>query len=322
MDRVILGTVQFGMPYGFNRKSNMPSKKEVMQMLEYAWLNGIRAFDTARAYGVAEERLGTFIKTHSLEKEILITSKLTPNIFSDNKDKTQKIDSLIFEDIEKSLENLNMNSLYGIMLHTPEEIYEKPVLEALDLVREKGLVKKTGVSVYDMKDAFHCLKIIGKHESISLIQLPFSIFDQRGLKTDFFKKANDTDLEIHTRSCFLQGLILREKAPVKVVSAQIWLDRLKRILSDTYIHEGITPRDIPRSFNMPVILGLLFPLVQLGVNKLVFGVSSLDQLRENMAIIEEFEILRAEYQDLLSTLEVSFDDMKESVIFPSLWKKK
>ena len=55
-----LGTVQFGMDYGiFNQK-----KKDInycIECLDYATQNGIKAIDTAAAYGNAEEIVGLFL---------------------------------------------------------------------------------------------------------------------------------------------------------------------------------------------------------------------------------------------------------------------
>ena len=51
-----------------------PSKKEVFEILEFAWDKGIRAFDTAPGYGT-EEILGEFIKVNNLEKDVIILTK-------------------------------------------------------------------------------------------------------------------------------------------------------------------------------------------------------------------------------------------------------
>ena len=53
-------------------------------------------------------------------------------------------------------------------------------------------------------------------EEIDIIQLPFSIYDQRLLKNGTLKKLSDFNISIHIRSVFLQGLILTspEKWPL------------------------------------------------------------------------------------------------------------
>ena len=46
-EKVVLGTVQFGVDYGIANTSGRPSRKEVFQILDLAWDKGVRSFDTA-----------------------------------------------------------------------------------------------------------------------------------------------------------------------------------------------------------------------------------------------------------------------------------
>ena len=54
-----IGTVQFGMDYGINGKKRTPVS-ECIACFDYAIQNGIKAIDTAEAYGDAEEILARF----------------------------------------------------------------------------------------------------------------------------------------------------------------------------------------------------------------------------------------------------------------------
>ncbi len=58
VSRLVLGTVQIGAPYGAANRTGMPSTERAIRLLRRAHLAGIAAFDTARAYGAAEERIG------------------------------------------------------------------------------------------------------------------------------------------------------------------------------------------------------------------------------------------------------------------------
>ena len=62
-----MGTVQLGLDYGINKKKK-PSKEESIKILECAYNNGIKIFDTAQAYGTAEEIIGEFIEKNKLKE--------------------------------------------------------------------------------------------------------------------------------------------------------------------------------------------------------------------------------------------------------------
>ena len=58
MNRLALGTVQFGVPYGIANHSGQVSRAEANAMLQHALANGIDTLDTAIAYGDSESCLG------------------------------------------------------------------------------------------------------------------------------------------------------------------------------------------------------------------------------------------------------------------------
>lgn len=76
LDRVVLGTVQFGLPYGRLRHSALIDEHDVERILDRAWELGVRAFDTAEAYGVAPERLARWIASRRVGAATLVTTKL------------------------------------------------------------------------------------------------------------------------------------------------------------------------------------------------------------------------------------------------------
>jgi aryl-alcohol dehydrogenase-like predicted oxidoreductase len=328
-DRAVLGTVQLGMPYGLNRTNTMPSQKQALLILEKAWETGINTFDTARAYGLAEERLGMFIKSAGIYNQINVISKISPDLFgswsrnslsahkfgsaisSFTGKKEKQFSRILLENIEQSLNKTGLQRLSACLVHTPEEIFVPHVQEALKLALDKGLIQKAGVSVYEMDDAFKALEL----DCVSIIQLPFSIFDQRALvpqgknNQNFFQAAHRKNVHVHVRSAFLQGLILQETPPDNLKYTGPFLNRLNQLLASN-----------PQVCGNPVFQCLNFikkyALEKSFSNALVFGVSSIDQLMQNMDIIKNSSMDSA----AAKILKGAFDDMKKSVIFPSLWK--
>ena len=58
MNKVALGTVQFGLDYGIANEAGQVSLYEAQRVLSLAKGNGIDVLDTAIAYGTSEEILG------------------------------------------------------------------------------------------------------------------------------------------------------------------------------------------------------------------------------------------------------------------------
>ena len=84
LNKLVLGTVQFGLDYGINNQNGKPTREKSLKMLNFAYQEGIRTFDTAYSYGDAEEILGEFSQKRNLGEEIKIITKLKPNIISES----------------------------------------------------------------------------------------------------------------------------------------------------------------------------------------------------------------------------------------------
>ena len=64
VNKLILGTVQFGLEYGINNLKGKPDKKTVFEILSYANNKGIKYLDTAELYGDAHNLIGEFHKSN------------------------------------------------------------------------------------------------------------------------------------------------------------------------------------------------------------------------------------------------------------------
>lgn len=70
----MLGTVQLGLPYGRRRADGVLPLGEARAILDRAWSLGIRAFDTAEAYGEAAPRLADWLRaTRRLDSVEVVT---------------------------------------------------------------------------------------------------------------------------------------------------------------------------------------------------------------------------------------------------------
>ena len=62
MNKLIIGTAQFGMPYGIASRNGQVHGDEIIAILDLAWRNGINTLDTAKTYGSSEKSIGNYLK--------------------------------------------------------------------------------------------------------------------------------------------------------------------------------------------------------------------------------------------------------------------
>ena len=200
---LIMGTAQIGMKYGITNISGIPSDIEAKKLLDAAIKIGITTFDTARAYGKAEERLGK-LNTQIFDKKIKILTKLSSLSDIDKNTSYDSIKTSVIASVNSSLYNLKNTSLDVLMLHRTDHIYlyEGTIWKVLKDLKRKGLIKKIGVSV----ETFEELKTAFNYPEIEHIQLPINILDDRWSEVPMLLESKE-HLQIHARSIFLQGLL-------------------------------------------------------------------------------------------------------------------
>lgn len=298
--KLALGTVQFGMDYGI-RGQKKPSLRDSVEILDYATQNGIDTIDTAFAYGVAEDVVGEFLKQKTISRDkLFISSKLKPNELDDVP--SGKLKETINKLLENSLRRLNTDYLDSYMLHSSRYAFNEDILNALYEVKREGKIKHCGVSVYYPDEAKACIA----SEKVDFIQLPFSIFDQRMHNEGVFELAERTkNTQIHSRSAFIQGLILmsEDEVPEFLKDAKPILAKIEHLC---------------RKYNMSRIkLALLYVKYFDTISHLVFGVDNMTQLKEDIEIFEND--LPAEIIDEMTD---EFKNINADIMMPSLWVKK
>jgi len=195
--RIALGTVQFGMKYGISNQEGQVSPTEIKSILKSALEMGVDMLDTAISYKDSEKYLGmndaNFFK---------IVTKIPPIPNS-----IEDVRSWCLSQFNSSLINLNTDQIYGLLLHSPEDLLTSngpAIYGALNFLKQTGKVKKIGISI----NTFNTITEIINTYKLDLIQAPFNIIDRRLLNSGILKSLKDKDIEIHSRSAFLQGLLL------------------------------------------------------------------------------------------------------------------
>lgn len=287
MNRIALGTAQFGMDYGINNKRGKIPAPEAYKILTLAIESNVDTLDTAIAYKDSEEILGRFMKGSVYEWKII--SKL-PEC------ENSQIESIV----DTSLKKLNITKLYGCLIHSFGSYKrDNSIWEGLERLKVKGKLKKIGFSLYYPKELDFILR---KNIKIDMLQLPFNIFDQRFLS--YFSQLKEKGIELHTRSVFLQGLVFRDTKGLGSYFAPI-KNKIEELVN------------LSKETGMPVFaLCLNFALMNKDIDKVVVGVDSLQNFSEILKSLDCSAELNKSVFGRLSDFRIN----DENIILPFKWK--
>lgn len=261
---MILGTVQLGLNYGINNTKGKPSEQEAFDILEIAHDNGITTLDTAEAYGESTQVIGAFHKKYP-NKIFNVITKLDAQFLLTKGD--------LYRKVKESCKTLNVNEIHGYMFHNFESFKKNSIFfEELLEAKKQGLVKKIGVSLFSN---FELKTILKEYSDIDFIQLPFNLFDNELKRKKHLEKAKQKNIEIHTRSVFLQGLFFKD---IKELSKT--LSPFKEPLE--LIHEISKESDINLGY-----LALNYALEKEYIDHVLIGVDSKEQLNLNLQNLKE-----------------------------------
>jgi len=202
--QLCLGTAQFGLPYGITNAAGQVEEHEVRALLAEAAAAGLSWLDTAQAYGDAEAVLGrTLPHGHGFR----LISKLP----AQSQSAFAAGDRLDWDQaFECSLVRLGEPRLDALLLHSTADL-RKPGGEYLQQwllsLRERGLVRRLGVSIYGSEDLDGVAP-----DLLDLVQLPLSLYDQRLLADGTITRLRSQGCAVHARSLYLQGLLLSPTA--------------------------------------------------------------------------------------------------------------
>ncbi|MCK8523334.1 aldo/keto reductase [Aquimarina sp. D1M17] len=288
-NKLILGTVQLGLAYGINNQLGKPTLDKAFQILHTAYDNGIRTLDTAEAYGDSQEVIGAFQKKYPHKKFNIIT-KLSVNL-SLKKDELRN-------HILSNCETLHTDKLLGYMFHNHQGF--KKNLDLYDEVlkiRNEGIIEKAGISLYTNDEIED---IIDNYSDFDFIQIPFNLFDNQSKRKDVLEKAKAKNIEIHTRSVFLQGLFFKKIEDIKGK-----LETLRPYM------ETLTGIKEKHNLNTQT-LTLQYVLQKKYIDAVLIGVESEDQLLGNLSICNGTIDIPHDLIDQISVKE-------EELLNPSNW---
>ena len=200
---LVLGSVQLGLPYGAANRTGQPSRQAAIRLVHRAADAGITTFDTARAYGDSEQRLGEAL---AARKSVRTVTKLSPlsELAHDAPRDTAR--AAVDASIATSLAALNRDSLDCLLLHRAAHMtsHGGAVWERLHERLSDGTVRALGVSVQSPAEALAALACA----DVEHVQLPFNLLDWRWREAGVVARLGArADVTVHVRSVFLQGVL-------------------------------------------------------------------------------------------------------------------
>ena len=281
INKIALGTVQFGLDYGISNKNGKVKYNDVEKIINFALQKGINTLDTANGYGLSEKVLGEI----GVRKFNVIT-KFTAQT------KDQLIDQL-----DSSISNLKLENIYGYLSHKPNQIFNN--LDLWDLLlkfKKTGKIKKIGFSLNNIDDFNNLNKFNIKPD---IVQIPYNIFDHRFIGDAIKLKKKGT--EIHSRSTFLQGLFFMDPKNITPNLIDLKSNLIKLHLMSKFYNISISE------------IALNYVCNNRYVDKVLFGVQSIENIKENIKSISK--ILPLELYKEISKIKIK----NKTLLNPSNW---
>lgn len=209
-NKIVLGTVQFGVNYGINNASGQVSLEQVSKILKIAEAGGVRTLDTSAGYGQSEQVLGKAMKE----------SQTHFNIVS----KYPKTNNGVRDTFTKSLKQLGVESIYGYLVHLFKCYEDNPaIFDEMIALKKEGKIERVGFSLYSVDQLQY---LLDRNVQFDILQFPYNIFDRQF--EPYMPQLVDMGVEIHTRSAFLQGLFFKDvnTLPDKLFPLKPYLNQL------------------------------------------------------------------------------------------------
>ena len=262
-NKLALGTAQFGLNYGVANTAGCVSGEMADAILRSAKLSGMDTLDTAIDYGKSEEVLGDLgVDDWNVVTKLPAVPEGCPDVAAWVRAQTLA-----------SLDRLGLSRMYCLLLHRPAQLLGhigSTLYAALQSLKSEGLVAKVGASVYGPLE----LDGLWPRYRLDLIQAPLNILDRRLVSSGWAARLKDAGVELHTRSAFLQGLLLMpsEKRPERFNRwSDIWQEWDRWLLAT-----GLSP----------VQACLRYANSLHDIDRVVIGVDTVMQLNEILAAFD------------------------------------
>ncbi|MBD1222677.1 aldo/keto reductase [Virgibacillus halodenitrificans] len=252
-------------------------QKQAGNIIDYALEHNINHLDTADLYdfGKNEEVVGKAIKEK--REQIILTSKVGNNFNKEDKnwywDPSKKH---ITEGLKDSLKRLQTDYIDFYMLHggTIEDPIDETI-EAFEILKREGLIRAYGISSIRP----NVIKEYVKHSNIDAVMMQYNILDRRP-EEEILDLLHSNNISVLARGPLAKGMLSNHSANVIARKGKEgFLDYSFKELTD--INKNLaTLCDEDFTLNE---MALKYTLKNPAIASAVFGASSVEQVKENIA---------------------------------------
>jgi spore coat polysaccharide biosynthesis protein SpsF len=302
---MVLGTVQLGLAYGAANRTGKPGHAAALKLVRKAAQSGVSQFDTARAYGDSEDRVGEALAG---KKAVRTITKLSPLSGLAAHSSRDEVRSAVDDSIEQSLVSLRRTRLDCLLLHRAQHMWAfgGAIWERLIERLEDGSILSLGVSVQSPVEALAALAC----SDVVHLQLPFNLLDWRWLAAGFQScLAARPNVTVHARSAFLQGILAAHDPDIwPRVSGVDATAMVRMIATLTEIFDRETPAD----------LCLAYVRGQSWIDGVVVGLESEDQLDDNLRLFIKPPLAAED----CASVTARIPRMPVALLDPAQWPKR
>ena len=277
---------------------------QAMQVIDHAWDDGIRFFDTAPLYGhgLAELRLGRFLR-HQPRGEFVLASKVERLLRADAPPEpgqsfrgTLPVNPMfdftydgVMRSVEESLERLGLERIDILHIHDPDDHYEealKGAYRALDRLRADGVIRAVGAGMnqaemltrFAREGNFDCFLLAGR----------YTLLDQVALK-ELLPLCLERGIAIIAGGVYNSGILADPKPGAHYDYQDAPAPLLER---------AVRMRAVCERYGVPLkAAAVQFPMGHEAVTAVMVGCRSKAQLEESLRMFE-MEIPSALWSDL------------------------
>ena len=304
MAEFVLGSVQLGLDYGAANRTGKPSRDAAVALLRRAADCGVRQYDTARAYGDAEERLGEALSG----RPVFTVTKLSPLSALSETASEAEVVAAVDASIAQSCAALRQDHLDCLLLHRAAHItaFNGAIWRRLQQGIAAGRIRRLGVSVQSPAEVAAALT----EPAVQHIQMPLNLLDWRWRDAGISDVLTArTDVVVHARSVFLQGLLAGNDPAIwpqiAGVDAAVVLNEIARLAADL-------DRDGPADLCLAYARGQDF------IAGVVIGMETEAQLERNLRLALKRPLSAEECR----LVEDCLPRLPEQLLNPALWPKK
>lgn len=270
--------------------------KEAVKIINHAYDSGIRYFDTAPLYGTgkSEYRLSKSILPTLDRKEFLLSTKvgriLTPDNFNRDIDfednnyiaSNSWTEKDVIKSVEQSLIRLNLDSIDILYVHDPdmenygEDQANKFAFPTLLKMKKEGLVKAIGCGMNEWEMAFRFIKKFDL--DIILLAGRYTLLEQNAI-SDFLPLCQEKQVSVVIGGPYNSGILASD------LSKSVTYDYLPA--PEHLIDKAKAIKLICNEHSVDIkAAALQFPLAHSSVVSVIPGVTSIDQVNENITMLK------------------------------------